>query len=102
MDKNSFDRERYRLGHTLVFFRAGALGFLEEIRLAAISSSVSNKSLRDELVIKWVRKIQGEVLKRVRRKVRDLFEKINDKQTPASSYIFIFSRFMRRRGIRGN
>ena len=37
MDKNSFDRERYRLGHTLVFFRAGALGFLEELRLATIS-----------------------------------------------------------------
>ena len=25
MDKIEFDRERYRLGHTLVFFRAGAL-----------------------------------------------------------------------------
>ena len=34
MDKNSFGRERYRLGHTLVFFRAGALAFLEELRLA--------------------------------------------------------------------
>ena len=33
MDKNSFGRERYRLGHTLVFFRAGALAFLEELRL---------------------------------------------------------------------
>ena len=55
MDKISFGRERYRLGHTLVFFRAGALAFLEE--------------LRDELVIKWVRKIQGEVLKRIRTRV---------------------------------
>merc|ERR1712212_110693 len=55
MDKNSFGRERYRLGHTLVFFRAGSLAYLEE--------------LRDELVIKWVRMIQGEVLKRVRGKV---------------------------------
>merc|ERR1712001_24820 len=55
MDKNAFGRERYRLGHTLVFFRAGALAFLEE--------------LRDELVIKWVRKIQGEVLKRIRTRV---------------------------------
>ena len=34
MDKNAFGRERYRLGHTLVFFRAGALAFLEELRLA--------------------------------------------------------------------
>merc|ERR1711982_316959 len=29
MDKINFDRERYRLGHTLVFFRAGALAGLE-------------------------------------------------------------------------
>merc|ERR1719340_59764 len=52
MDKIAFDRERYRLGHTLVFFRAGALAGLEETR--------------DELVIKWVRYLQGEVLKRIR------------------------------------
>merc|ERR1712055_87440 len=63
MDKNAFGRERYRLGHTLVFFRAGALAFLEE--------------LRDELVIKWVRKIQGEVLKRIRLRV---FEKKRDQR----------------------
>ena len=25
MDKINFDRQRYRLGHTIVFFRAGAL-----------------------------------------------------------------------------
>merc|ERR1719412_1250214 len=52
MDKIAFDRERYRLGHTLVFFRAGSLAGLEETR--------------DELVIKWVRYLQGEVLKRIR------------------------------------
>merc|ERR1719435_591394 len=52
MDGIPFDRERYRLGHTMVFFRAGSLGALEEAR--------------DKLVIMWVRKIQGEVLKRVR------------------------------------
>merc|ERR1719336_1998296 len=52
MDKIGFDRQRYRLGHTIVFFRAGALAGLEE--------------MRDELVIKLVRKLQGEVLKRVR------------------------------------
>ena len=45
MDKINFDREKYRLGHTLVFFRAGALAGLEEIRddivlkLLQISSS---------------------------------------------------------------
>merc|ERR1712128_135400 len=52
MDKIAFDRERYRLGHTLVFFRAGALAGLEEAR--------------DELVINLVRKLQGEVLKNIR------------------------------------
>merc|ERR1712240_619229 len=52
MDGIPFDRERYRLGHTMVFFRAGALGGLEDER--------------DKLVIKWVRMIQGEVLKRIR------------------------------------
>merc|ERR1711992_530082 len=52
MDKISFGRERYRLGHTLVFFRAGSLAKLEEAR--------------DDLVIKWVRFIQGEVLMRIR------------------------------------
>merc|ERR1719447_288668 len=55
MDGIPFDRERYRLGHTLVFFRAGSLGALEEER--------------DKLGIKWVRMIQGEVLKRVRGRV---------------------------------
>merc|ERR1719479_856095 len=55
MDKIEFSRERYRLGHTLVFFRAGALAGLEEAR--------------DELVLKWVRMIQGEVLKRIRTRV---------------------------------
>merc|ERR1711962_1882448 len=63
MDKNSFGRERYRLGHTLVFFRAGALAYLEE--------------LRDELVIKWVRKIQGEGQRHLRGRV---FEKKRDQR----------------------
>merc|ERR1712226_1098906 len=54
MDKISFGREKYRLGHTLVFFRAGALARLEEER--------------DELVLKWLRMIQGEVFKRVKNK----------------------------------
>merc|ERR1719259_989915 len=54
MDKVQFPRERYRLGHTLVFFRAGALAFLEE--------------KRDDIVLKLVRYMQGEVLKRIRGK----------------------------------
>merc|ERR1711962_1114850 len=32
MDKIEFSRERYRLGHTMVFFRAGALAILEDQR----------------------------------------------------------------------
>merc|ERR1719283_785593 len=63
MDKIAFDRERYRLGHTLVFFRAGALAFLEEGR--------------DELVIKWIRFLQGEIYKRIRGKV---YEKRRDQR----------------------
>merc|ERR1712025_1540767 len=55
MDKIDFDRERYRLGHPPVFFRAGALAKLEECR--------------DELVNKWIRFMQGEVFKRIRGKV---------------------------------
>merc|ERR1719512_654693 len=55
MDKIDFPRERYRLGHTKVFFRAGALAALEEAR--------------DDIVLKLVRYMQGEVFKRVRGKV---------------------------------
>merc|ERR1719481_108190 len=63
MDKNNFGRERYRLGHTLVFFRAGALAGLEEAR--------------DQLVIKWIRFMQGEVFKRIRTRV---YEKKRDQR----------------------
>merc|ERR1712095_135948 len=52
MDKIDFPRERYRLGHTLVFFRAGALAMLEEAR--------------DDIVLKLVRYMQGEALKKIR------------------------------------
>merc|ERR1719281_611205 len=63
MDKINFDRERYRLGHTLVFFRADALAGLEEAR--------------DGLVIKWIRFIQGEIFKRIRGRV---YEKKRDQR----------------------
>merc|ERR1719511_136266 len=46
LDKIEFSREKYRLGHTKVFFRAGALAALEEAR--------------DEIVLKLVRWLQGE------------------------------------------
>merc|ERR1711915_338121 len=54
MDKIEFGRERYLLGHTLVFFRAGALAFLEE--------------KRDDIVLKLLRMMQGQVYKHIKSK----------------------------------
>merc|ERR1712079_944415 len=55
MDKIEFSRDRYRLGHTKVFFRAGALAGLEEAR--------------DGIVLKLVRWLQGEIYGVLRRRV---------------------------------
>merc|ERR1719328_914359 len=55
LDKIEFSRERYRLGHTKVFFRAGALAGLEEAR--------------DEIVLKLVRYLQGQCFKHIKGKV---------------------------------
>merc|ERR1712223_973014 len=55
MDKVNFDREKYRLGHTKVFFKAGALAALEEVR--------------DDIVNKLIRWFQGECFGHMRRKV---------------------------------
>merc|ERR1711878_263742 len=55
MDKIDFSRDRYRLGHTKVFFRAGALAGLEEAR--------------DEIVLKLVRWMQGNCYGYIQRKV---------------------------------
>merc|ERR1712001_141634 len=54
MDKIAFEREKYRCGHTMVFFRAGALAALEEAR--------------DGIVLKLVRWLQGQAYGRLRRK----------------------------------
>merc|ERR1712050_363780 len=54
MDKIAFEREKYRCGHTMVFFRAGALAALEEAR--------------DTIVLKLVRFLQGQAFGRIRRK----------------------------------
>ena len=77
LDKIDFSRDRYRLGHTVVFFRAGALAFLEEIR--------------DELVVKMLTKMQGECFKRIRTKVfeakRDQRALINVAQSNFRKYL---------------
>merc|ERR1712150_48121 len=53
MDKIAFDPEKFRCGHTMVFFRAGALAALEEAR--------------DGIVLKLVRWMQGECYGRIKR-----------------------------------
>merc|ERR1719195_1323056 len=55
MDKIEFPAEKYQLGHTKVFFRAGALAGLEEER--------------DGIVLKLVRWMQGQCYGYIRRKV---------------------------------
>merc|ERR1719322_637433 len=55
LDKIEFSREKYRLGHTKVFFRAGALAALEEAR--------------DNIVLKLVRWMQGTCYGDIQRKV---------------------------------
>merc|ERR1711997_1328540 len=55
MEKIAFPAEKYQLGHTKVFFRAGALAYLEE--------------LRDGIVLKLVRWMQGQCYGVIRRKV---------------------------------
>merc|ERR1719282_1533012 len=64
MDKIGFSRERYRLGHTLVFFRAGALALLEE--------------MRDDIVLKLLRMMQGEI--RLRYRSIEAKKKINQRE----------------------
>ena len=55
MAKINFEAEKYRCGHTMVFFRAGALAALEEAR--------------DNIVLKLVRFLQGTCYARMRGKV---------------------------------
>merc|ERR1711881_733383 len=55
MDKVGFPREKFQLGHTKVFFRAGALAGLEEAR--------------DDIVLKLVRWMQGQCYGYIKRKV---------------------------------
>merc|ERR1711988_309454 len=50
-----FDKEKYRLGHTKVFFRAGALALLEE--------------KRDDIVQQLIRKLQGACIGYGKRKI---------------------------------
>ena len=48
------DSERYRIGHSKIFFRAGVLGYLEEVR--------------DDVVTNLTRKLQGACYARIKRK----------------------------------
>merc|ERR1712242_240895 len=63
MSSINFEAEKYRCGHTMVFFRAGALAALEEAR--------------DGIVLKLVRWLQGEVYGRVKRR---LYQKKEDQR----------------------
>jgi len=54
MTKIDFETEKFRCGHTMVFFRAGALAAMEEAR--------------DNIVLKLVRWMQGECFGKIRRK----------------------------------
>merc|ERR1712212_1070469 len=63
MEKIEFPAEKSQLGHTEVFFRAGALAFLEE--------------LRDGIVLKLVRWMQGQCYGVIRRQV---YNKKNDQR----------------------
>merc|ERR1711971_908587 len=58
MEKIAFPAKKYQLGHTKVFFRAGALAYLEE--------------LRDGIVLKLVRWMQGQCYGVIRRKVYNI------------------------------
>ena len=51
---NSVDKERYRIGKSKIFFRAGVLGYLEE--------------LRDDIVTRLIRYMQGACRGYLRRK----------------------------------
>merc|ERR1719460_2659445 len=63
MAKINFEPEKFRCGHTMVFFRAGALAALEEAR--------------DGIVLKLIRWMQGEVYGRVKRAA---FQKKSDQR----------------------
>merc|ERR1719288_614183 len=63
MTSINFEAEKYRCGHTMVFFRAGALAALEEAR--------------DGIVLKLVRWLQGEAYGRIKRKS---FQKKSDQR----------------------
>lgn len=51
---STIDKDRYRIGNSKVFFRAGVLGYLEEVR--------------DDIVNKLIRYLQGAIRGHFRRK----------------------------------
>merc|ERR1711974_365556 len=80
LDKIEFSREKYRLGHTKVFFRAGALAALEEAR--------------DGIVLKLVRWMQGQCYGIIQ---RQKFQKKSDQRNLMKCIQSNFRKFMKLR-----
>jgi myosin heavy subunit len=74
LDKVEFSRDRYRLGHTKVFFRAGALAGLEEdrdgivLKLLRYLQAMCHSHLR--LKTYTVKRDQRELMKVIQRNFR--------------------------------
>merc|ERR1711993_109297 len=81
MSSINFEAEKYRCGHTMVFFRAGALAALEEAR--------------DGIVLKLVRWLQGEAFGRIRRRA---YQKKEDQRELMKVVQRNFRKYMSLRG----
>ena len=71
------EAERFRIGHTKIFFRAGVLGYLEEVR--------------DDMVTSLTRKLQGALLAHLRRKE---FSKRQDQRRLLAVIQRVFRRYL--------
>ena len=71
------EAERFRIGHTKIFFRAGVLGYLEEVR--------------DDMVTSLTRKLQGALLAHLRRKE---FRKRQDQRRLLAVIQRVFRRYL--------
>merc|ERR1712226_411589 len=78
MNAIDFEAEKYRCGHTMVFFRAGALAALEEAR--------------DGIVLKLVRWMQGQCYGIIQ---RQKFQKKSDQRNLMKCIQSNFRKFMK-------